>query len=213
MTIAVPPTRVSLSEQIKTHLVSQITSGILAPGDRLVELKIAAEMQTSQAPVREALRELEAIGVIETRRNRGSRVRVISDDELQEIYEVRAQLEAFAARRVAEARTPLKPTLMQCVRAMREAAQDGNLLEYAKHNSMFHHQIVSAAGNSVLLDMWENLNIQLRSVFNISRPDRNLTHLAESHILIVDAIADGDAELAGRLAHAHVFDNSPRGNG
>ncbi|MGB0572595.1 MAG: GntR family transcriptional regulator [Alphaproteobacteria bacterium] len=212
MSVAVLTSRLSLAEQIKTHLVAQITSGVLAPGDRLVELKIAAEMQTSQAPVREALRELEAIGAVETRRNRGSRVRIISDAEHQEMYEVRAQLEVFAARRVAEAKAPVKEELMQCIQKMRKAAHAQDFLEYAKHNFMFHRHVVTAAGNSVLLEVWENLNIPLRSVFNLSRADRDLELLAESHLLIVDAIAAGDPELAAKVTDAHVLDNSPQGN-
>ena len=77
--------RASLSQQIRDALLERIVSGSLKPGDRLIELKIADEMQTSQAPVREALRELEAIGLIETQRNKGARVRIIDEGELAEI--------------------------------------------------------------------------------------------------------------------------------
>ena len=66
--------RSSLSTQIREHLMQQILSGTLRPGDRLVELRIAAELNTSQAPVREAVRELEAIGLVETRHNKGARM-------------------------------------------------------------------------------------------------------------------------------------------
>ena len=89
--------RDSLPSQIKDRLLQRITDGTLQPGERLVELKIAAEMETSQAPVREAIRQLEAMGVVETQRNKGARVRMVSRDELKEIYDVRGQLEAYAA--------------------------------------------------------------------------------------------------------------------
>ena len=66
--------RSSLADQIRDHLLSRIVQGELQPGERLVELKIASEMSTSQAPVREALRQLDALGVIETLRNKGARL-------------------------------------------------------------------------------------------------------------------------------------------
>ena len=92
----------AIGTQPRLLFVSEPTRGIDIGAkqlvlDRLVELKIAAEMATSQAPVREALRELEAMGLIETLRNKGARVRVITDEELRQIYDVRAQLEAYAS--------------------------------------------------------------------------------------------------------------------
>ena len=83
--------RRSLSDQIKDRLIDAITSGRLKPGDRLVELKIAEDMQTSQAPVREALRALDSLGLIEMRRNRGAMVRAFGETELRNINAVRAE--------------------------------------------------------------------------------------------------------------------------
>lgn len=102
--------------------MKQILSGALRPGDRLVELRIAAELNTSQAPVREAVRELEAMGLVETRHNKGARVRVISDDEIREIYDVRAQLEAYASECVAKAGIDLRSKLEKQMEQMRKAA-------------------------------------------------------------------------------------------
>ena len=97
-------TRIVLREQVKGRLLERILSGELRPGDRLVETRIAQELGTSQAPVREALRDLELLRFVESEPFRGSRVRGISPEELAEIYPVRAALEhgpaaALAARR------------------------------------------------------------------------------------------------------------------
>ena len=146
MSLAEPLSRIGLSQQIRDRLLSRIMSGALKPGDRLVELRIAGEMATSQAPVREALRELEAMGVVETLRNKGARVRVITDDELRQIYDVRAQLEGYAAELAAAGGAPIKSKLVACIRAMRKAARQSDQIGFADHNSQFHRLIVESTG-------------------------------------------------------------------
>jgi DNA-binding GntR family transcriptional regulator len=85
-------TRTVLREQIRELLLERILKGELQPGDRIVELQIAQELGTSQAPVREALRELQSLGFVEHEPYRGTRVRRIIEEELAEIYPVRAAL-------------------------------------------------------------------------------------------------------------------------
>ena len=92
----------TLSAQVREYILTKILNGEFKPGERLIEMKIAHQMQTSQAPVREAIRELEATGLIETLPNRGSRVRKVSNQELFDIYDVRAQLEGYAGEIVCE---------------------------------------------------------------------------------------------------------------
>src|SRR5687767_9053059 len=93
--------RTVLREQVKELLLERILAGDYRPGDRLVETRIAQELGTSQAPVREALRDLELLRFVESEPFRGARVREISPAELAEIYPVRAALEEVAAREAA----------------------------------------------------------------------------------------------------------------
>ncbi len=209
MTHAQPLSRASLSQQIRDRLLSRIMTGALKPGDRLIELKIAAEMATSQAPVREALRELEAMGVIETLRNKGARVRVITDEELRQIYDVRAQLEGYASELVTRSGIALKSKLTACIRDMKRAARKSDSLAFADHNMEFHRIIVEGSGNMVLLELWETLNVKMRTMVNVSRSSKNLLDLAQSHQAIVDAIAAGDADQSHAAARMHVLDNKP----
>jgi DNA-binding GntR family transcriptional regulator len=204
-----PLPRASLSQQIRTVLLDRIMHGELKPGTRLIELKIAAEFSTSQAPVREALRELEAMGVIETLPNKGARVRTITDQELCELYDVRAQLESYAAQLVTEKGLAIKSKLKDAVRAMKRAAREEDSIAFANHNSSFHQTIVESAGNSVLLELWQTLNVQSRTMTNVSRTRRNLAELADSHLLIVDAIASGIPSKAHSAARDHVVNNKP----
>jgi len=85
--------RIVLRDQVKAILLERILSGDYVPGDRLVETRIAQELGTSQAPVREALRELELLRFLESAPFRGTWVREVSDAELIEVFPIRAALE------------------------------------------------------------------------------------------------------------------------
>src|SRR5512143_236005 len=87
-----------LSDQVKDRLLQAILDGRYPPGARIVETRVARELGTSQAPVREALRDLEGLGVVESTAFRGARVRRPSADELLEAFAVRAELESLGAR-------------------------------------------------------------------------------------------------------------------
>jgi len=204
-----PLSRTSLPQQIRDQLLERIMAGTLQPGNRLVELKIASEFSTSQAPVREALKELEVLGVIETIPNKGARVRTISNSELRQLYDVRAQLESYAALLVTQNSIPVKSKLKEAFRAMKRAARDGDSIAFASHNSRFHRIIVVASGNQVLLELWETLNVQSRTMTNVTRSRRNLIQLADSHLTIIDAIAAGNVDKASAIAKEHVIANRP----
>lgn len=209
MTSDVKLVRASLAEQIREHLLSQIISGGLQPGDRLIELKIAAEMQTSQAPVREAIRELEAAGVVETSRNRGARVRVVDRTEQRDMYAVRAQLEGFAAELTATNGARIAGSLRQFIKVMRDAAVAGDGTAFANANTAFHRTIIEAAENRTLLDMWERLQIHIRTTINVADRSADLRKVAASHKPIVDAIEARDPAAARAAAVKHVDDNMP----
>lgn len=204
--------RLSLSHQIKALLLDRIMCGQLLPGDRLIELKIATEFSTSQAPVREALRDLEAMGVVETLPNKGARVRTITNAELSQLYDVRAQLEAYATQLVTEHSIPVKSKLKEAVRAMKRAGREEDSIAFASHNSCFHRIIVESSGNGVLLELWETLNVQARTMTNVSRRRGNLLVLADSHMKIIEAIAAGKPVKAAVCAREHVLVNRPLPN-
>ncbi len=203
------PVRASLAAQIRERLVERILSGELKPGDRLVEMRIAAQMQTSQAPVREALRELQAMGLVETLHNRGARVRLISDSELAEIYDVRAQLEGYAAELVATRGVSLRAALEDEIAAMAAAAAAGDSQGFSEHNTRFHRLMVAATGNATLEGLWEGLNVRTRTMLNVIRRRSDLAEVSESHRAIVEALESGDPARARATAIAHVLDNKP----
>ncbi|HEY7418017.1 MAG TPA: GntR family transcriptional regulator [Ktedonobacteraceae bacterium] len=196
--------RVSLRAQIKEILLARILNGEYPAGYRLIELQIAQEFGTSQAPVRESLRELEALGFVESAPYRGSRVRNISKAELAEIYPVRAALEEVAARAAARHFKGNVGELEVELAAMLQEADNGDLYELVRHDFEFHRLIVEASANKVLQDVWKSLRLQTRTFISTIATRVELHEIAERHRPLIEALAAGDSELAGTLIRKHV---------
>jgi DNA-binding GntR family transcriptional regulator len=197
-------TKTVLREQVKEHLLERILDGTYEPGDRLVETRIAQELGTSQAPVREALRELELLRFVESKPFVGASVREVSEDELAEIYPVRAALEEVAAREAALRLGGEVAQLAAEVEAMRRAADTGDTHEQVEHDVRFHRLIVEASGNATLAEVWGSLRVEARTVITLLRTGIDRHELVEMHLPILEALAQGDPDAAGRAAREHV---------
>lgn len=146
-------------DRVISALRRRILSGKIAPGERIVELRFAAELEVSRTPLRLALGELEKEGLLERLPTRGFRVRRVTLDEIADAVDVRGTLEGMAARLVAEA-GPSRQTLQDleaCVqegRLLLDRAEPGDVLhdtlEWAASNARFHQILVAAAGNQAL---------------------------------------------------------------
>jgi DNA-binding GntR family transcriptional regulator len=197
-------TRTVLREQVKELLLERILSGAYRPGDRLVETRIAQELGTSQAPVREALRDLELLRFVESEPFRGARVRAVSAEELAEIYPVRAAVEELAAREAAVALHGRTGPLESELDAMRRAAADGDLHGLVEHDVAFHRLIVEASGNRILLDVWTSLRVEARTIITALATGIDHHELAETHEPVLEALSAGDPERAGRAMRRHI---------
>ena len=122
-----PLERKVLRYEIKKILTEAILNGEMAPGERIVETKIAKELQVSQAPVREAIRELEQMGLVETQPYRGAFVKEINNDELLEGFKLRGLIEGYAAQILT---TKINESLLEeftsLIEKMRESAGENN---------------------------------------------------------------------------------------
>jgi DNA-binding GntR family transcriptional regulator len=196
--------RTVLREQVKDILLHRIVSGELKPGERLVETRIASELGTSQAPVREALRDLELLRLVESEPFRGARVREFGDAEMIEVYPVRAVLEELAAREAASRLDGNVGLLEREVDQMRAAAQRGDVNALARHDIAFHRLIVESAGNVVLEQCWKSLGVEGRITISLYGTYVEPTEAAELHVPILEAIRSGKAAAAGRAARKHV---------
>jgi DNA-binding GntR family transcriptional regulator len=193
--------RTVLREQVKEVLLERILAHEYGPGDRLVETRIAQELGISQAPVREALRELETLRFVESSPFKGAWVREVSDSELAELYPIRAALEDVAARAAAERLAGEVAALEREIRAM--AAAQG-VREQVEHDVRFHRLIVEAAGNARLLELWTSLQVESRTMITVLRTGLDAAEVARRHEPIVAALRRRDADAAGREIRRHV---------
>jgi len=192
--------RSSAREQIKQILLDRILSGHYKPGERLIELQIANEFKTSQSPVREAFRYLEALRVVETETYKGTRVRAITPKELEESSQVRAILEELAGQLAA-------PNLKNNVKRLEQeaeqfllAAKDKDESAYTLHDIEFHRIIMEASNNHLLLSIWESVVLESRFRLTVKSIGENkLCEFADAHLPVLEALRLGDGKAAGKL--------------
>jgi DNA-binding GntR family transcriptional regulator len=202
-----PFIRSNLREQIKDVILQRIVAGEYSPGARLVETRIAQELGVSQAPVREALRDLEQLGCIVHEPFRGCSVRAFSAEELLEAFPVRAALEALAARLAAQRITEDELLhLADLLDRMRVAAQRGDAHDQSQANASFHATIVRAARNGTLERQWSFLEPYSRTYLTVSQPGIDLLALSERHVPILEALRARDGEAAAAAMHQHLMD-------
>jgi DNA-binding GntR family transcriptional regulator len=199
----------SLPRQIREYIVEGIVNGRWKPGERIVERRIAAELNVSQTPIREALRELEVLRLIESAPNKGVRVRNLTAADLEEIYPVRAALEqlaaGLAARRLGTDVAVLEPEVAELYAADRS----GDAEAQVRHTVEFHRRLVRAAGNGVLLHAWESLGIEVWTNLSIRWLGTRQQSYAEEHEAIVEAFRRRDP-LIGELVKEHVLGCAPQ---
>lgn len=197
--------RTVLREQIKQVVIERILDGTYPAGSRLVEGQLAREFGVSQAPVREALRDLQAMRFVDSQPYRGTRVRETSQEELAEIYPVRAALEEVAGRAAApRVRADEIAALETELDGMRAAAARGDVQQHLAHDAAFHRIIVEASGNTTLLEVWSSLRIEARTLISVLKSDSDLLAIANTHEPILAALRQADAELAGKEMRYHI---------
>jgi len=203
-TSPVAASRYSLSEQVRNHILTMVAVGDLAPGDRIVEARIASELRVSSIPVREAIRELVAKRVLEYVVHKGARVREVSMAETVDALQVKAVLEALAARlagaRLAQSATQLREHL----KPIRGLLIRRDFVRFQAKNQSFHRTIVEASGNPILLAMWDSLAFEVRTKFIMDHlkgldPDQ----LTVEHEKVLRAIEAGNTERVAKLLTNH----------
>ena len=198
-----------LADQVKERLLEGILSGRYAPDSRIVETAVARELGTSQAPVREALRGLEALGVVEITPFRGARVRRPTRRELLEAYVVRSTLETLAARLAVPLMTDADiDELSGHVDAMQAAARAGDGHAVAEADARFHGRIVELGDNGALLRVWRSLEPFSRTYITLVVPGADPHWSADLHVPILAAIRKRDAEAVAAALERHFTEVS-----
>jgi DNA-binding GntR family transcriptional regulator len=197
----------TLAHEIARHLREAIVRGTLAPGERLNELKITRELSISRSPVREAIRILEAEGLIIVEPHRGARVRALSEDDLEEIFDVRLMIESHGLHRdlhrlTAEAIAPLRGAVDEARAALAAGAVD----RWHEVSLRFHDGLVALAANRHLTRLHEELKTSLRRYeISVIVPSGEPERFQAEHEAIVHALEQGRRDRAVELVGAHIM--------
>ena len=197
--------RTVLSEQIKEQLIDDILHKKYKPGDRLVESALANELNVSQAPVREALKTLIAMGFLETEPYKGITVRSFSSQDLWEIITVRASLESLSARLLAERITPDQiEHLEELLKEMIKAGKKGDIPKRTKLNIEFHEYLIRASGHKLILQLFQNMRFGSWSIMTGSFTQMDPVYMATRHRKLIEAIKSRDPDKAAKAMREHI---------
>ncbi|MDV3126154.1 GntR family transcriptional regulator [Mycobacterium sp. 21AC1] len=177
----------------------------MSSGERLVETQIALDFGTSQAPVREALRELEGLGLIENRPRRGKTVIPFVEQTIREAYVVRAALEETATRLAMLSGDLPLAELDADVEDMYRSAEAGDPHAIGLASTRFHRRVVTASSNLLLTRAWEALQIEARTAIALMVIHPELQHVADEHAELVAVMRAGDIEAACLHARNHQW--------
>jgi phosphonate utilization transcriptional regulator len=205
----------SLPMLVQKELERMILAGELPAGSKLNEAAIAERLGVSRGPVREAFRALEESGLVRLEKNRGVFVRQIPVEEADEIYELRAVLDEFVGRRLAQTATPdALRDLRTRVERMERAAAKGDVQAYLAANVDFHDRMVELAGNAKLLGTYRRLVNELHLFRHATLAQSGALPIStREHREIVDRIAAGKPAAAGRALYDHVMASRERMHG
>jgi len=197
------PTR---TESLRVQLADEIVSGLLAPGRPLDEQELARRFGVSRTPVREAIRQLAASGLVHVRPHRSAFVALPTPEELHDMFEAMAELEALCAGLSARNMTAVERHALEAIhRELRGLVQQGDPLRYHDRNQAFHGAIYSGTHNSYLAEM---TLMTRRRVAPFRRAQfRTTGRLGDSwqeHDMVVQAILRGDRQGATDAMRAHI---------
>lgn len=204
---SITPRRRRLADEVYDQLVEAIMNEEIGPEDRLIQEKIAAELQISRTPVREALMRLETEGVLEGTRSGGFRLAQMSEGEVLELYQARAAVEGQSARILAARGDRAQLHALRDLIRREEDLRAPTTRDYFAANRNIHRAFVEAAGNGLLLEMFDNIWGRAMA-FHLFATLQNVD-IAQSlgdHLALVDSIAAGDLSAAHDAFIAHIND-------
>jgi len=196
----------TLSEQLRDRIEERIISGLYPPGTKLDEVDLAVTFNVSRTPIREALIQLSATGLIDIRPRRGAVVAEFSPARLAQMFDVMAEMEAICARRAALSATDEdRQTLREAHHACEDALKANDPDRYYRLNEQFHMAVYSAGHNDFLTEQTAALHRRLHPYrrLQLRSPNRMEKSFME-HAQILEAILKGDANTSAELIQEHV---------
>jgi DNA-binding GntR family transcriptional regulator len=196
-----------LNQAVFRQLRELVLSGGLAPGEQLNEIAIADRLRVSRTPLRKAMNQLVAEGLVADSPYRGKFVRTFTAQEIQDLYEVRAVLEAHAARLAAAKMNAARlETLRGILKDVQNALERDELPGYGEADRRFHEAIAGFSENQTLIDSLQRLSSQVQLIRSMANQDPEVVRrTALERPRIVAALESGDAELAATLMQEHIL--------
>lgn len=203
---AAPQAKITRAEELRLQLADEIVRGALAPGAPLDETDIARRFSVSRTPVREALRQLAASGLVEARAHRGAVVARPNLERLNGMFEAMAELEALCAGLAAERMTATERARLEAIHEeLRVLSHAGNPERFHFVNERFHNAIYAGSQNDYIAEMTLATRVRVQPFRRAQF--RNLGRLAKSHAehdRVVVAILRGDRIGAAGAMRAHI---------
>lgn len=193
---------------VEAQLQQAILAGRIAPGERIVEAELARQMGVSRAPVREAARRLESLGLLVSRPRHGFTVRTVSPKQVNDLYEVRIQLELLGASLACQHASDADLARLDArVDEMVERAETLSSSERVALDLDFHFAVSALSGNHYLHRLLDNMQTEVRMFLALNEESYgDLRTLAESHRPIVRALARRDVEAVQQALRFHLED-------
>lgn len=210
--------RVCMRDRIRDTLVGRILDGTYPAGTQLKELYLAREFDVSQAPIREALRELEGSGLVASQRFRGTRVKGADFAEMRESYELRMMLEMRSVELAAPYGPQLLDDLGECVRGMDSSVKVDDSEGYIDNALRFHRRLVESSGNRTFLSVWDSLLWDIRGRIALRRladQGKSLKPFVSLHKALLGRLREQDVAGASERVKAvlsrvnSAFDEEP----
>lgn len=196
-----------LASDVYEQILSAIVNGEIKPGERLIQEKIAAQINISRTPVREALLRLEQEGILQQSGRKGFSIREITDEEVRALYGAREAIEGYAAFTIAASKSARQlDAIEKAVKAELEL-KNRDLEKEFQINRNIHRTIVEQSDNPVLLDMFDSLWGRGISLWLFAATRINQTPPEpDVHLKILQIIKEGTPEQAQKAMIAHVRD-------
>jgi DNA-binding GntR family transcriptional regulator len=196
----------SIVEVIIRRIKHDIRHGRFAPGQRLIEADVQQITGASRGPVREAMRRLSAEGLLEMQHQKGARIRTLTRDEVEHLYDVREVIEGFAAERAALQfeNAAFRKKLTDIEKSF-DKNFDGSAQTYMDYNESFHRFIVEQSKNAYLERIVHDLQIPLVMLRLYPIIDRAIImRCRREHAIIAEHLLSGDAARAGKAMRQHI---------
>jgi len=194
-------------ELVLEKITDAVITGHFKPGTKLVEARLANQLGVSRGPVREAIRRLEQVGVVERIPYRGAFVSSLTERDIQELHGVRWALESLGARILTETRDEGKFSKLEIILDnMREAAQEGDQAMVVALDAEFHDTLIELSENKLLGEVWATVSVHVQRFLYLRRERRYqmLEDAVKVHEPILKAMRSGNVQLVEEELRKHI---------